>query len=329
MYHDAETVEPRLGVHGSIAVEIDWALSAAHRSSKSTPSVLEALYRDDPDLAHRVRTLWGPGETLTYPGYLELSVLAWAGGLLFSLDAEEFLSRLGELARSLPEDLPLESEKPEDRMALLRRLHVLRTSAKRRAAYTDVVREVWSRVAPAWASEGRRAVESAVHDREVLIAKDPDWRDFLRAESDHFDHVDRLAAGLGPGGEVAIVPAFLTYKGLVVDLPGYVVVGVRAESSAALARARTEVLARRLKAISDPTRLAMLDALSRSEMTVTQIAEAFSLAQPTVSNHIKVLREAGVIDRGDGRTKPLTIRSGVVNEILDELRGVLGDTARD
>jgi ArsR family transcriptional regulator, arsenate/arsenite/antimonite-responsive transcriptional repressor len=50
------------------------------------------------------------------------------------------------------------------------------------------------------------------------------------------------------------------------------------------------------KALADPTRLAILRAISRTrEACECNIVPAFELSQPTISYHIKVLREAGLL----------------------------------
>ena len=71
----------------------------------------------------------------------------------------------------------------------------------------------------------------------------------------------------------------------------------------AAARARTESLARRLKTVADPTRLALLHYLAGTPSTVGDLAASFGLAQPTVSMHMKSLRESGLVrsERKDGR----------------------------
>lgn len=51
-------------------------------------------------------------------------------------------------------------------------------------------------------------------------------------------------------------------------------------------------------ALADPTRRAMLARLAQSAATVTELAEPFALALPTVSRHLKVLESAGLITRG-------------------------------
>lgn len=50
------------------------------------------------------------------------------------------------------------------------------------------------------------------------------------------------------------------------------------------------------KALSDPTRLRILKAISRTgELCECNIVPAFGLSQPTISYHLKTLREAGLI----------------------------------
>ena len=48
-------------------------------------------------------------------------------------------------------------------------------------------------------------------------------------------------------------------------------------------------------ALAEPNRRALLDLLRVRPRTVGEVAEALGLAQPTVSKHLKVLREAGLV----------------------------------
>jgi DNA-binding transcriptional ArsR family regulator len=58
-------------------------------------------------------------------------------------------------------------------------------------------------------------------------------------------------------------------------------------------------------ALADPTRRAILARLSAGEATVAELAAPFQLAQPTISKHLRVLEQAGLIqaDR-DGQRRP-------------------------
>jgi ArsR family transcriptional regulator len=65
-------------------------------------------------------------------------------------------------------------------------------------------------------------------------------------------------------------------------------------------RPEAEQLATLLKAIADPTRLQLIsyiNASGNSEACVCNLTEPLGLSQPTVSHHLKVLTEAGLIDR--------------------------------
>jgi ArsR family transcriptional regulator len=61
---------------------------------------------------------------------------------------------------------------------------------------------------------------------------------------------------------------------------------------------QSEALADRLKAIADPTRLRLLDLLAQQPepICVCDLTPQFSQNQPTISHHLKLLREAGLID---------------------------------
>lgn len=67
-----------------------------------------------------------------------------------------------------------------------------------------------------------------------------------------------------------------------------------------LGGAAAEDLARALKAIADPARLRIVSIVAASsggEACVCDLTEPIGLSQPTVSHHLKVLTEAGFLDR--------------------------------
>jgi ArsR family transcriptional regulator len=65
-----------------------------------------------------------------------------------------------------------------------------------------------------------------------------------------------------------------------------------------LNQGQTVTLADRFKALGDPTRLRMLDLLAQQPgpLCVCDLTPQFSQNQPTISHHLKLLREAGLID---------------------------------
>ena len=52
-----------------------------------------------------------------------------------------------------------------------------------------------------------------------------------------------------------------------------------------------------MKALSDPSRVAVLKILEQGELCVCEIRHLLGLAQPTVSKHLKILEEAGLVRR--------------------------------
>lgn len=58
-------------------------------------------------------------------------------------------------------------------------------------------------------------------------------------------------------------------------------------------------------ALADPTRRAILARLATGEASVTELAEPFSISQPAISKHLKVLERAGLISVGqDAQRRP-------------------------
>ena len=68
-------------------------------------------------------------------------------------------------------------------------------------------------------------------------------------------------------------------------------------------RVRFEARARIIKAMAHPTRLFVVDELSRGEKCVRELTEMIGADMSTVSRHLSILKEAGIIQR---YTKHLT-----------------------
>jgi ArsR family transcriptional regulator len=63
-------------------------------------------------------------------------------------------------------------------------------------------------------------------------------------------------------------------------------------------REQAERIARIAKALGDPIRLQLVDVLRKhaGKVCVCELVPLFDLSQPTVSHHLKVLRDAGLVD---------------------------------
>jgi ArsR family transcriptional regulator len=82
--------------------------------------------------------------------------------------------------------------------------------------------------------------------------------------------------------------------------------------------------------LADPTRILILYALKDSPLNVTELAAKLELPQPTVSRHLKVLRERGmVIARRDAQSVYYSVADERIMQALDLMRSVLADLLQD
>lgn len=80
------------------------------------------------------------------------------------------------------------------------------------------------------------------------------------------------------------------------------------------------------QALADPKRILILYTLDERSCNVTEISESLDIPQPTVSRHLKMLRERGLV-AGDRRANSViySLTDRRVVEALDIMRAVLAD----
>jgi len=78
-------------------------------------------------------------------------------------------------------------------------------------------------------------------------------------------------------------------------------------------------------ALADPTRREIIESLAAGETSFGELADKFEMSRPAVSQHLKVLRDAGIVTaRADAQRRIYRLN----NESLDEVEAWLG-TVRD
>jgi DNA-binding transcriptional ArsR family regulator len=71
-------------------------------------------------------------------------------------------------------------------------------------------------------------------------------------------------------------------------------------------------------ALADPTRRAILTRLAGGEATVNELVAPFDLSQPTISKHLKVLENAGLVEGGrDAQRRPRRLTPFAMKDIAD------------
>lgn len=93
--------------------------------------------------------------------------------------------------------------------------------------------------------------------------------------------------------------------------------------TAPLDEGQAEELAKVFKALGDPVRLRLLSMIASragGEVCVCDLTPAFDLSQPTISHHLKLLRQAGLIDC---ERRGTWVYYWLLPEMTDRLAGIL------
>jgi DNA-binding transcriptional ArsR family regulator len=69
-----------------------------------------------------------------------------------------------------------------------------------------------------------------------------------------------------------------------------------------------------LRALADPTRRAIVERLAKSPAVVSELAEPFEMALPSLMQHLRVLENAGVVTSEKiGRVRTVSLRPGALD----------------
>lgn len=86
-------------------------------------------------------------------------------------------------------------------------------------------------------------------------------------------------------------------------------------------------LSKKFKAMSDSKRLQIIDMLSCGELCACVILESFQITQPTLSHHMKILSEAGLVsDKREGKNIYYSLNCDVFEELKRNLELVFNET---
>jgi DNA-binding transcriptional ArsR family regulator len=303
----------------SAAVELFWALCVADKPERrSAHAPLEQLYGADSALAERVTSFWTDGHV----HFDELLVLAERGGVLTGdPPGDELLAAIGRAAERgrIP---GLASEREENRARIVRRLEQLAADRRLRLRYRNLLGEVWGPIEQHWRATGLPRVRASARHAARRITAGAEVVELFPASC---EPMRQLAAGLIGRRERPVTVAVAMYggKALVLDLCDSVLLGITAPPAGIEERDRAVELGRRLRAVADPTRLVMLRLLADQPRRVGELASDLGVAQPTVSNHLKLLRDGGFV-RAPRRGGELALDPDAVEALIDGMRELLG-----
>ncbi|MFU8889711.1 MAG: ArsR/SmtB family transcription factor [Trueperaceae bacterium] len=264
------------------------------------PAWLRRFSLEAPEALHAVADFWrqrGPGDAGA-----EAFLLAIRFGYVRDPDPERFLSDFGRLpGRYLSEGRVKDSATLEESERVAARLELLR-DPDTAEAWAQAHRGLWRLLGPYWERERRPAVESAAAAflRQLRVSGDV-LSSFPRHHFAQFEAAVTQIRKAEKEGRVLVVPMGLAVAGgFLFDVDGtvYIGFGMQAERVHERTAQRVAELAPRMKAFADPTRAMLLAVIARFEglqFTVGDLAQQLGVSQPTVSGHLRLLRDAGLV----------------------------------
>jgi DNA-binding transcriptional ArsR family regulator len=83
-------------------------------------------------------------------------------------------------------------------------------------------------------------------------------------------------------------------------------------------------------ALADPTRRRILELLRQGDLTAGEIADQFSISQPSVSHHLSLLKQAGLVEcERRGQYIVYSLNSTVFQDLFTWLTGLLSREEND
>jgi DNA-binding transcriptional ArsR family regulator len=308
---------PHVEVRPSAVLELTWALCRLHWHAR-LPEVL-GPQDEAPSLHEELEAIWDDG------CLADTSILAERLGALLSDEADTFLRGFDRAVEMDGVGLDLRSETPEVREATIARLERLRVDPAFRRRYRALLVRLWHVVRPGWEETGREVVRRACADWSQRLRQGADFRELLRGKHPSFDAAQEPLLRDRP--RIVLTPMYLvTMGGFLLDMTTYVHIGGPADpaDTERMRREESELIANRLKVLSDGTRVALLRDLALEPASVMDLARRFHLAQPTVSTHVRLLREAGLLEsQKDGARILYSAPRERLDRVLEDARHLL------
>jgi ArsR family transcriptional regulator, arsenate/arsenite/antimonite-responsive transcriptional repressor len=291
-----------------------------------------------PDMVRQLRGFWQEAGA-----DFDLFHLISSNGYVFDASLERFLDDLEQHLPMFKQQLlqyqkglqQKDQQKAAKELAsceaLEKRLERL-NNKKLRRQFVGLLRQLWAFLEPQWVSEGQKASRAAC---DQFLEQFALHQDILAALPAHhfvqFENSRQYIKKAMQRGTVLVIPLFFALGGgFSVDaghqhLIGY---GIRSEDTHQALAAASSQLALHLKTLADPTRLMLMTLLQRYqhfEMSVSDFAEQLGVTQPTISGHLKMLRESGLVTLEKKGNKSLyKLESEKLKSVIADLNNQFG-----
>jgi DNA-binding transcriptional ArsR family regulator len=289
-------------VSTSLAMELVWATLIKPDEDEATYAARATRFASAPDLTQRILDFWEDRDAC----FTEVLLVAERGGVLLEDDPDRLWAGLAEAAALPPRYEPLTSESEEDKVRFRSRMARLHTDPERRAAWLQLLRDVWTAVAEQYKTAGRDEIEAEVWRYRSKLPRAGTYADLapLVGTCDFHGMLPRvIGEAVAAYQEIVVVPSWLGRKAFVVTFADRVMWAPAAPTRPAGPSEETRRRSRFFKALGDPTRLAIFETIAHRPRAVGELATELGVTQPTISNHVRILRDAGLLaqDKGEGR----------------------------
>jgi DNA-binding transcriptional ArsR family regulator len=307
----------------SLAVDLMWAMLLKPAADEGAYPFRAARFADAPGLPGRIRDFWADDEEC----FTEIVLVADRVGALFEEDPDRLWSALADSAALPPRYEPLTSETDEAQIRFRDRLERLYRDPDLREGWIALLRDVWAAISPLRGAEGAQETAAAVWRYRSKLPPAGSYSDLaplVDSNCDFHGLLPRLVAdAVASGHEILVIPSWIARKAYVLTLPERLLWSPAVPARPVGPSDDTRRRARLYKALGDPTRLAIFEAIAQRSRTVGELAAELGVAQPTVSNHVRILRDAGLLTHIEGDGRRLAPDTAAYDRFLREARGAV------
>ena len=286
-------------------------------------SLLPGVSRLRQPVRERLQQLWTDG----LAGCPELVYAARLADCVLDHEPDRLFAWLAKASPGSTAPRAMLTEPEQDRPAIAARLNRLGHDARARNAYRDILVDVWQAAASAWEHHGREVVAAACAVWKTKLDTGASIEELVPPRHP-LTNADRLGFDdlFTHRKEFALSPLYFCMSGgHVIDLDDYVHIAVPSSDLLPVRKVRDAMfVADRLRVLAEPTRVHILIQLLSAPSSVMEIARALRVSQPTVSGHLRILRNAGLIQpKRFGARMVMVASRKRVERLLEDARATI------
>ena len=318
-------------VSPSASSELAWLLNLLTQTARYAEpalaelesSLLPGISRLRKPIKERLSAMWND----ELAGCPELMYAAHEADCVLDDSLNRLFAWLADRPTKSSPDHAMLTEPEPDRLAIAGRLRKLRESARARDAYRSVLVEVWHLASSAWERHGRAVVAQACDAWKLKLNSGVAIEELVPPRHP-LTYADRLGFDdlFTHRAEFALSPLYFCMSGgHVIDLDDYVSIAVPASDLLPVRKVRDAAfVSDRLRILAEPSRVQILIHLLSAPSGVMDLARSLRMSQPTVSGHLKILREAGLIQPRRFGTRTVMVASRKrIERLLEDARATI------